>query len=479
MTTLATPSYEIKRNERAWGVFLTRLFSTWRSQNVNFLILRNYEELPYAASNDVDILIIPGDQVQAENILLECATTLGWVLLRRIEFSPVTYWLYNLQEDCFLHIDLFVDLRWRGWEILPASEVLARRQHQELFDIPYPVDEAIIKLLTFLLYRGSIREKYKPYIKQILETQPHEFRGLLASLLGEELADSTCDSIAQNAWEDIQREASGIRCALIRRNLRQNPVDRLRVLLKDMRRISRRIVTPPGIKLALVGPDGVGKSTLLDSLIELVTVNRFFLGVHIRHWRPDLLPPLGKFFGRTPAPQSSGIWLPRLTPGRFHWLRLLYYSVDFVLWAWLKDRIPLAKFGLLLYDRCALDMVVDPLRYGLSSARGTRLLWRLIPKPDLVILLYDDPQRIHARKPELPVDEIARQNERWLQLAAEGQVDAIIRVDAGPEEIAERVKELIIEKFIERNTWPKADRSTALDWLRDVLAGKEKANGHS
>lgn len=471
MITPINLSHEIKGNEQAWAAFLTRLFSAWRSQNIDFMVLRNYEELPYAASNDVDILIAAGSQVQAENILLECGVTLGWVLLRRIEFSPVTYWLYNPEEDCFLHIDLFIDLRWRGWEILPASEVLARRQYKELFDIPNPVDEAVIKLLTFLLYRGSIREKYKPYIKRVLEARPEEFRNLLAAQLGKGLASSVSNSIIHDAWENIELETPRIRRALIRRNMHLDPAGRLRVLLKDIQRIGRRIITPPGLSLALVGPDGVGKSTLLDSLTQVITSHRLFLGVHVRHWRPGLLPPLGRFVGRAPTPQPTGLWLPRRMPGRFHWLRLLYYSVDFVLGAWLRDRIPLAKFRLLLYDRCALDMVVDPLRYGLSSARGTRLLWRFIPKPDLVILLYDDPERIHARKPELPVEEIARQNALWLQLAAEGEVDAIIRVDAGPEEIAARVKELIIEAFIARNTAP--GERPALAWLREVLSGEE------
>ena len=118
-------------------------------------------------------------------------------------------------------------------------------------------------------------------------------------------------------------------------------------------------------------------------------------------------------------------------------------------------------------------MAVDPVRYGLASSRGIRLFWRLIPKPDLVVLLFDEPKRIHARKRELAAEEIERQLQEWLRLSREGQVGAIIRVDESPEETARLVSELSVEAFISRHCKrvlaPGAVSAT--DWLRLLLAG--------
>jgi hypothetical protein len=138
--------------------------------------------------------------------------------------------------------------------------------------------------------------------------------------------------------------------------------------------------------------------------------------------------------------------------------RLAYYWVDFTIGRILKDTRDSGRQRLVLYDRCALDMAVDPLRYGLSSRRGARLLWKLTPRPDRVVLLFDDPARIAARKSELDRDEIARQLREWLELARQGQVDTIIRVDASPEELARRVSDVVIGAFVEKNG---GDLSTA------------------
>jgi hypothetical protein len=124
----------------------------------------------------------------------------------------------------------------------------------------------------------------------------------------------------------------------------------------------------------------------------------------------------------------------------------------------LKDRIDSSLQRLVLYDRCALDMSVDPHRYGLASARGTRWLWKLSPKPDLVVLLYDHPERIHRRKPELTVEEIEHQLQQWLHLAESGEVDAIVQVNSPPEKIADQLRELIVEALLLKN------RRLSLSW---------------
>ena len=201
--------------------------------------------------------------------------------------------------------------------------------------------------------------------------------------------------------------------------------------------------------VALLGPDGVGKSTALRLVREWFEREAPFVAVTVRQWRPALFPSLASVMGK--PEDTSGATRPRRTPGKGHWIRLFYYFLDFLVGSWWKDRNRDHCSRLIVYDRCALDMWVDPCRFALKSRSGTWALWKLTPRPQTMILLYDSADRIARRKDDLQEHEVAEQLESWLELAAADEVHAIIRVNDGPEEIARRIRDLFIETFIRRH----------------------------
>ena len=65
-------------------------------------------------------------------------------------------------------------------------------------------------------------------------------------------------------------------------------------------------------------------------------------------------------------------------------------------------------------ERGWFDMVVDQRRYHLDVPESlVEWLGRLLPSPDLLLVLQADPQILRKRKTELPSAELSRQMARW------------------------------------------------------------------
>jgi hypothetical protein len=130
---------------------------------------------------------------------------------------------------------------------------------------------------------------------------------------------------------------------------------------------------------------------------------------------------------------------------------LAYYALDYLLGGYLIDNVESSRQRLVLYDRCLLDMAVDPVRYGLRSRKGVILLWRILPRPDCVVVLADDPSVIVERKNEISVDEVARQLSAWRSLAERGLVGPVVQVDGPPSILAAKLMNTVMAVMVEKN----------------------------
>jgi ABC-type oligopeptide transport system ATPase subunit len=204
--------------------------------------------------------------------------------------------------------------------------------------------------------------------------------------------------------------------------------------------------------IALVGPDGTGKSTIAKQIINYTP--DFFTGLIIRHSRPRLLPdPHELFFLESNNKKIET--KPNRKRGNFHFIRLTYYAIDYFLGNFLLDCFDSSRLKIVVYDRCALDMFVDPLRYALKSNMGVMFIWRLLPKPDRIIFLHNDSVLIYKRKQELSLSEIQKQNELWLDLKDKGLVNNVITAD-NKNNILLEINQIIIDAFLEKNNYIEA-----------------------
>jgi energy-coupling factor transporter ATP-binding protein EcfA2 len=183
-----------------------------------------------------------------------------------------------------------------------------------------------------------------------------------------------------------------------------------------------------GRVILVVGPDGTGKSTLCDRLETMVPT-----GVPIlRSTRPGVMPGRTVHDGPVTEPHKGSPY-PRVLSTA----KVVFEAVDALLgWA-LVVRPVLRRDGYVILERGWWDLVVDPLRYRLSGVDGlVRILGRIMPRADLVVILAGDPIQVVDRKAELSVEETARQMSAWAAVLPPDQ--PLIQLDASlpPEVVA-------------------------------------------
>lgn len=213
----------------------------------------------------------------------------------------------------------------------------------------------------------------------------------------------------------------------------------------ERRRLRRREKPPTrGAFVVLVGLDGSGKTTVARKICCRVAGRNSFQQVRYFHWQLKLTK-------ETRFPLPDLIEVPRkarqkknIANSLWSALRLFKNVALANLAYWIRTRRLLRRGALILVDRYYYNYFLDPISvkyYGpdwlLERAR------RLFPKPDLVVVLKAPANILLARKQELSVEEVQRQNEILEGLRFDSR--EVLALDAGrpPDELAE----IILDKL--------------------------------
>ena len=197
-------------------------------------------------------------------------------------------------------------------------------------------------------------------------------------------------------------------------------------------RIIRRLRHPTGLLVSVVGPDGTGKTTLADGLES--AADGLFRGTRRLHLSPGVLPQPSRLLGRRTAADTSQPHARQPSARAGSIARIGYLAADTLIgWVPTVSRAR-ARATLVILERGWYDLAVDPRRYRLGAGgRLVRLGEKLLPHPDLTLLLEAPAVEIHSRKPELPVDEIDRQLHEWRRFAKANPGRFASVAAAGPE----------------------------------------------
>lgn len=159
------------------------------------------------------------------------------------------------------------------------------------------------------------------------------------------------------------------------------------------------------MKIVILGPDGAGKSSVIDGLMR--SLKPAGLTVKMRHLKPRMV-------ARLRGQVEVTVVDPHGKPPRGAFLSL----VKLVVWMyeeWYAQLFHERKWTLLICDRYYHDLLVDPKRYRFGAPLWTaRLVGKLMPRPRLWVLLNAPAALLQERKQEVAPEETARQCDAYL-----------------------------------------------------------------
>jgi thymidylate kinase len=400
--------------------FIRSLVRDLDDAKIRWVVLRNHQDLPDHVGDDVDIVVHPDDEATFDRVIRATVKRSGLFLLH--SYSGLEHHTFAVATpELSGRFLLLVDIKWavafKGRLMMDAEGVLADRRRSGELWVPTPGIEGYVLLLHMVLKKGELTPRYVQRLAAIEELEPGAVDWVARRQLGKDLAQRLTIVRTRSQLLAIRRPLAG---AIDRRhpgNLWRRPIFQVRNRLRQV----RLRMDPPGLFVALLGPDGSGKSsttellaTLLGSQGDVLPVHRVYLG------SSQPLLPTRKLVRRlrgSDDPSHKSRPVRDVAPRRLR--GALHVTADEILRYWVNVRPHLARHGIVLADRYAYDL------FRINNPMVRRRWFRrvatiVIPAPNVTFFLEGDPEVITARKRELTLEETIRQ-----QRAYRGLIDVV------------------------------------------------------
>lgn len=397
--------------------------------------------------DELDLLVPRNQLLRAAEVLQAC----GWEVWGPAGCDPLKVQLVCMDKDVLRKIDLhgalvagglvYIDDGWFWARVNPYAPVIS-----------VPSAEAFVLhcILHVILAKSQLPKKYAARLVSLVDTtdsdamlsQARSYG--LGRIVGEVLEDpiSTLGD---------PKSVSRLRRSAVAALLGRHPGNVARAVVGRARRVLSCVVgARAGVLIALVGPDGAGKTSFIAALQAEIRA-RFNLAARSAYMGPWDRPvlPSSKLLARVDASPLDELdepdaprWRRRLvsridSTGTLR--RSMYYAnLPFEMWAryiWRVKRHQLLS-RVVIADRYVYDLEVGFRNVAVFNSAGLRrAICHLLPRPDVTILLYNDPEIIWGRKSEYPAPVIREALEAYRQISPRWDFRPI-RTDRSPAELA-------------------------------------------
>ena len=453
------------------------------NEGAEYAVLRNYEGLPDRnESRDIDIIITRRSFCSIKRELVEVLCQEGWRIVTYLNSDRLITFVCAKNvghETEIVQWDFFVNTSVWGVELMSAEEFVEHRMWNGVLWHVDVVGEFLDKYLYNRVVGAKYPAKYERIRTQIVEASHRDdFLSLTEPTELTEDADASPASNFQLSTFNFQLKVSkkleevfgggdlevcdglsGKRLLwrAVKWNVKRRPLGLIAGVWAFVWSFVRNyLCTNTGFAIGFTGPDGVGKTTVIEMLIE--RLGGVFRTAHsYMHFRPMLFGNLGE------VAHSAG--LKREVDRNYNdphrgkkvgvvnsLVRLVYYSVDYIVGYWLKVKSQIRITRLVVFDRYYTDVICDSRRSRIFL-NYKFLYWFgrvFVPQLDYNVLLTASVETVLARKQELTREGIERINEKIEYLAGKRGYVKFVN-DGAPEEVVTEILEWVFEEQHQKN----------------------------
>ncbi|HLL90158.1 MAG TPA: polysaccharide biosynthesis C-terminal domain-containing protein [Tepidisphaeraceae bacterium] len=388
----------------ARAAVLRDVFQSFERTETPYCVMHGYAGLPDRIGGDIDC-VVPAAALQSRLPL-----ALGAPVQFVDDRSPYVVVAGARRDPSPPLVALHVSPNYEigGRVLFAAEEILATRRRHNGFWVP-AADVEFGCVLANRVAKRSLRVDHADRLAALYAEDPAGCERQARRVLPDDIAEVIITAARTGDWTAARAGIDAAADALLARATRRQWARlALREVSRHARRARRWVAPRNGLHVVFLGPDGVGKSTVIDAVREAIAPA--FLRTDYRTFAPSLVPPALQVTKKTPHALP-----PRSLAGSL--LKAAWWFVCYTAGYYVAIRPPLARASLVLNHRYLLDAIVDPKRYRYAGPSWIlRAIWRVAPRPDLVVLLDAPPEVIQSRKQEVPFEETARQVDGYRRL---------------------------------------------------------------
>ena len=436
--------------EKNSSVVLSDFFKYLDNNNIDHCVIGRTDGLPGEIVGDIDIIIKPEKLENFSNNIYDFSLQNNLQVVQIFHHEQTAYyfvlaWMNKDGKVEFLHLDMSSHFFQNGRMFLTAGEALSARTpaidqsgNRKGFDVFIPGIEFVYYLFK-KVDKQYLNDEHGKHLSKVWVKDPDDCREKTRRFWSEPFSSMLCNAANTESWEEVRNNLPALEKSVLSNLPRRSLGSRGREFL----RILKRVAQPTGLHVVILGSDGSGKSSVIGRVLsELDPAFRRTFSFHLR-------PKFGLKETEDRPVVNPHEKAPRSTLASI--FKVFYFWFDYMA-GWLADVRPkTVRSTLVLFDRYFHDMQVDPKRYRYGGPMWlARFIGKIIPKPDLWILLDAPPEVLQERKQEVPFAETARQRDEYLKLVKDLKGGFIVDASQNLDSVVSDVNAIILKHMAER-----------------------------